>query len=564
MIRALQQRLTSGNLPALLITRNNMFLGEDVLECENHILQLTGFSGSAGLLLLTQNQCFLFVDGRYTLQAAQETDPSLVTVIEIKNSFETALIEQLRQLHISTLGYDPFCLSVRQVEFFQASGIILQDETALFSETFPMIGEKADVFDLPIQFAGKTSAEKIADVLQELPCKADALLICAADDVSWLANLRSKTLPDTPILRAFGLLHQNGSLDLFADNHTDSRIRPMKDLLLELSLAAQKKQTILIDASTTPQRIYESVSDKACVQFLSSDPIALCKSLKNPTELKGFQEAHLRDGLAVSKFLCWLDQHHKGLKESDIVRKLHEFRSSEKYFFSESFGTIAAAGAHAAIVHYQPSPQTDLPLEDDSVLLLDSGGQYFDGTTDVTRTVAIGNPCQEIKDSFTQVLKAHIALASYVFDTQTTGSRLDAVARRILQSYGKDFAHGTGHGVGHFSNVHEGPFRISPLCSKHPMPNMITSIEPGYYKAGQYGIRIENLYYVTEASQEGFLKFQNLTLIPIDKRLINVYLLSEEERVWLNNYHQNVRNCLAPLMSGHEQEWLKKACSPLP
>ena len=288
------------------------------------------------------------------------------------------------------------------------------------------------------------------------------------------------------------------------------------------------------------------------------------KATKNQTELTGIRQAHLRDGVAVTKFLCWLDKNWQGKTELDIVERLHQFRAKGELFFSESFTTIAAGGANGAIVHYHPTTKTNAPLSKDSLLLLDSGAQYLDGTTDVTRTIALGNPNQQMAEDFTLVLKSHIALNTAHFPLGTTGHELDAIARAPLWISGQDYNHGTGHGVGCFLNVHEGPQRISHKGNDYPLQaQMITSIEPGIYKEGQYGIRIENLVEIVPAATAGYLQFANLTLIPIDKRLINKYLLSEDEINWLNDYHQRVEQALSPHLSPAEKQWLQEACSPL-
>lgn len=295
---------------------------------------------------------------------------------------------------------------------------------------------------------------------------------------------------------------------------------------------------------------------------LKSNPAASLKSIKNAVELDGFRQAHLRDGVAVTKFLCRLEKERLNMTETDVVNVLHDYRKQQALYVSESFGTIAAAGVHAAVVHYQPTKESNAALPENGVLLLDSGGQYLDGTTDVTRTVALGEPTQAMRDSFTHVLKAHLRLAGCVFPQGTSGAALDAVARDVLHAYGEDYGHGTGHGVGHFLNVHEGPFRISPLCREGAAASMVVSIEPGVYFENEYGIRIENLVYTVTAG-ENRLKFENLTLIPIDRKLINPYLLSAGEKQALNAYHRTVFEHLSPFMTAEECSWLKEACLPL-
>ena len=295
------------------------------------------------------------------------------------------------------------------------------------------------------------------------------------------------------------------------------------------------------------------------------DVCQVMKAEKNETELAGMIACHKRDGVALIQLLYWLDNNWKGKTELDVVEKLHEFRQQQNLFFSESFETIAGTAENGAIVHYQPTIKTNKILQENSLLLLDSGGQYLDGTTDVTRTIALGQPTSEMIHDFTLVLKGHIALSQAVFPEGTCGLCLDVLARRPLWREGKDFKHGTGHGVGCFGNVHEGPNRISSNGSLYGFKkNMITSIEPGYYKENAYGIRIENLVYSkVSAEYENYLEFEPLTLVPIDKRLIDVYLLDSGERDWLNNYHRKVYESLAACVNDNVKKWLKASCSPL-
>lgn len=559
-LKELQKHLKDKNIPAFFQPMSNMFLGQDILPEENKIRALSGFSGSAGMLLITPEKVWLLVDGRYAIQARYETNPKEVTVIDSRNFFLT-LGSLCRENQIQKLFYNPWCVSVKNVRYFckAFSDIVLQEDKDL---TNPLLSSKpVEVFAHDIKYAGKSAAEKCAEVAAEIPSDCAAMLITAADQVSWLMNLRSHTLPDTPVLRAYALLDCSGIACVYADGCVYEGIKPLSALAVDLQ--TYHGQSVLADMADTPQQILNLLPKGVDLCFRDFNPAAKMKLIKNETELAGYKNAHLRDGVAVSKFLCWLDSNWQGISEWDVVQKLGEFRRQQDLFFSDSFGTIAASGANAAIVHYQPSEQHNSVLVKDSVLLIDSGAQYYDGTTDVTRTIALGNPSDEIKKAFTYVLKAHIALATACFPEATPGQALDAIARSRLWAYGMNYAHGTGHGVGHFSNVHEGPFAISPNNVCPIYESYVTSNEPGYYKEGAFGIRIENMIYSVPAGKEGFLKFKNLTLIPIDKHLIDKYLLSSEEQGWLNSYHQEVFSCLAPYMDAKEKEWLKAACSPL-
>ncbi len=560
-LEELQQELSRQGIQALLVTMNNMFIGQDITAEENKILHLTGFSGSAGTLLVMPDKAWLLVDSRYSIQARRQVDPAQVEVVDFTAAPVFEICRLCRENQITELAFDPWCVSLKDYEYLQSrlEQVKLRPMENLTGELLSSC--PVEIFEHDLAFAGRSCEEKIKSCLQNLPAEYDAQLLTAADQVSWLINERSFTLPDTPIVRSWALLDRNGKLTLYGEHIPGGRFKPFAELGTDLQAYAGK--TLLIDPATTPRKIAEFLPSGIIVKKLSLNPVADVKLRKNETELNGFKNCHLRDGVAVVKFLSWLEQNKEGKSEWDIVQKLREFRSRQKLFFSDSFGTIAAVGANAAVVHYQPTAENHASLAGQAILLLDSGAQYYDGTTDVTRTVALDQPSVEMKHDFTLVLKAHIALASAVFPVGCKGSALDALARAPLWQAEKNYGHGTGHGVGHFSNVHESPFSISPLSVQSIYRNYVTSIEPGFYKEGCYGIRIENLAYAAPAETEGFLKFVPLTLIPIDKRLIDPYLLNRGEQDWLNNYHQMVCRCLAPYLDSKEKAWLESACSPL-
>ena len=378
-------------------------------------------------------------------------------------------------------------------------------------------------------------------------------------------NIYSCDLPYSPIVRAYALIDRHGCCRLISDTLTTELFdvlswREFSSFLQEIPVSE-----ILYDAHETPEKIKVLAQKHTLID--KQDICQIWKSTKNEIELRGMINCHVRDGVAVSKLLCWLEKNWQGKTELDVVRQLHTFRAEQEHFFSESFASIVGHGAHGAVVHYKPDENTDALLKDNSLLLIDSGGQYFDGTTDVTRTVVLGKPTQDMIEDFTVVLKAHIALDTAHFPLETPGKKLDVLARAKVWKYGCDYKHGTGHGVACFGNVHEGPISISLNRSDYGfMPNMVVSVEPGIYREEKYGIRLENLVYVKAdnlSSETIFLHFEHLTKVPIDKRLIDVYLLDADERAWLNAYHQNVYECLAPFMNENEKLWLKDACSPL-
>ena len=409
-------------------------------------------------------------------------------------------------------------------------------------------------------YAGASRKDKLRLLIDIMQAGgADYYLVTAADSVSWLLNIYAKDLQCSPVVRAYALIDKNGEVKLIADNlQTDLPVCTFDKFENWLKTQTAK---ILYTAASIPSRLKKILKNGVPVQ----DICQLQKVEKNETELQGMINCHRRDGVALVKLLYWLQNNWRGKTELEVVQKLHELRQEQDLFFEESFETIAGAAENGAIVHYQPTEKTNRKLQENNLLLLDSGGQYFDGTTDVTRTVALGIPSAEMIHDFTLVLKGHIALERAIFPKETSGVQLDVLARLPLWREGKDYKHGTGHGVGCFGNVHEGPNRISNKGSMYGFKaNMVTSIEPGYYKENAYGIRIENLVYSKPSKKyENFLEFEILTLVPIDKKLIDVYLLDAGEQDWLNNYHRKVYESLAACVNDDEKKWLKESCSPL-
>lgn len=554
-IKSIQKELKSLKLTGRLFTMGNLFINEDILPEENRILELTGFSGSYGILFITTNKAYLFVDGRYELQAKKEVNQRLVEIVKLS---EITFLSWLKKNFIKTspkISYNPWVISIQTLKNLQttlpkAKFIPLDKPQKLLSP------QKAKTFSHQKKFTGLTSKEKLAFLTKHLKnLSLDAYLITSPANVSWLLNTRSNALPHTPILRAYALIEHNGSYKVFAENSDYPQALPFDKL--EHYLSSYKN--IGADFCLAPAILSEFAPN---IQNIP-DKITEIKSIKNKTELKGICNAHIRDGVALSKFLFWLSKNYKGKTETEIAEKLLSFRKKELNFYSESFETIAGFGANGAIVHYHANEKTSATLSKNSILLLDSGAQYYDGTTDVTRTIALGTPTRDMIEKNTLVLKSHIALATAVFPKNTSGKALDLIARQPLLKNNLNYEHGTGHGVGFFSNVHEGPARISTLSDVPLQPSQITSIEPGYYKENAYGIRIENLYYVKQSKDSKYLNFEVLTLAPIDLKLIDKYLLSTEELSWLNNYHKKVFQNLKKYLTKQELEWLKQACSPL-
>lgn len=563
-----QNLLKKQKIDAYLVNHKNRFPGQDILPEENSILELTGFSGSAGNLLVLQDKAILIVDGRYEIQSKMETDPQAVEILCNPTATPfSAMVWLFDSAKKYKLMYDPWTVSHSDLMFYcqQLPQVkFIADDKALLGSRLST--KQVTVFEHKIEYCGMERDEKIAEVIKQMiPNRLDALLVTQADNVSWLLNLRSDALPDTPVLRAYALIDKNFQVNIFADYTDYPGIQPFSNL--KKTLKAYGKQKIGL-TNDTPQIIYDFLPNPKCVHP-TYDIIEKIKAVKNPVELQGMRNAHLRDAVAMVKFLHWLDNNWHGKSELDIVAKLRSFREEQELFYSDSFPTIAGFGSNGAIVHYQPNEKTNLQLKKDSILLLDSGAQYYDGTTDITRTIALGTPSPKMINDFTTVLKCHIELASCYFPLTADGKQLDSLCRRQIWATGKDYKHGTGHGVGCFLNVHEGPNLISPKAPRNVyQPGMITSIEPGYYKENAYGIRIENLVETVKAENEDFevqmLKFKPLTLVPVDKRLINKYLLSEGEISWLNDYHATVWSNLKELIDKEEVlTWLEEACSPL-
>lgn len=564
----LQNWLKKHKIDAYYVTRNNMFVSEDILPEENKILELTGFSGSAANLLVLQNKAVLFTDGRYEIQSKLETNPQEVEIHCVSGSSPYSwLVQNFESKQTVKMMYDPWCLSATEYAFInrQLPNIKLIEDNKRVLGT-RLSDKPVHVFEHKIEYAGISSEEKVSDILSWMEnTNLDGYLITAADSVSWLMNLRSDALPDSPVLRAYALIEKGGKITLFGNHQDYPNIQPLSELGKKLKKF--KKNKLGTPRRNIPQVIYNFFKNPEHIRLVPDLPQDK-KAIKNAVELQGIKKAHLRDAAAMAGFLYWLDNNWQGQSELDIVAKLDEFRKKQDLYYSNSFETIAGFGPNGAIVHYQPKPETNLKLTAGSMLLLDSGAQYYDGTTDITRTIAIGSPSQQMIDDFTLVLKCHIELASAYFPRGTKGAALDTICRRQMWQHGKTYNHGTGHGVGYFLNVHEGPQNLSlSACAQSIEPGMVNSIEPGYYKENAYGIRIENLVCVNKADNPEFdnqsLKFEYLTLVPIDKRLINKYLLSDGEIEWLNKYHQTVFEKVRDLVDDEVKIWLKEACSPI-
>ncbi|HEV8014262.1 MAG TPA: aminopeptidase P family protein [Stellaceae bacterium] len=582
----LRRELARCGVDGFLVPRTDEYQGEYVPESAQRLAWLTGFTGSAGLAIVLREKAAIFVDGRYTLQAAAQVDGKLFEHRHIGDEPPGSWIEGALQPGQS-LGYDPRLHTLGEVARYRAAAEKAGGKLVAVDSN-PVDAVWADrpapplapVVPHELRFAGESAAAKrrrIAAAIGE--AGADAAVLTAPDSIAWLLNIRGGDVPHTPLPLSFAVLHRDESVDLFIDRrkltaavlaHLGNAVRiadPAEFGAFLASLAAAGKR-VLADPALSAAWVFDRLGEAA---LRAPDPCQLPKACKNAVELAGTREAHRRDGAALTRFLAWLAQESASakLREIEVSDRLEAFRRDGTNFRDLSFPTISGAGPNGAIVHYHASRATERVLEPGSFYLVDSGAQYLDGTTDVTRTVAIGAPSAEMKDRFTRVLKGHIALALCVFPKGTSGSQLDALARASLWQAGLDYDHGTGHGVGSYLGVHEGPQRISKLPNAQALlPGMIVSNEPGYYKTGAYGIRIENLVVVEkrdglgEAGREIY-GFETITLAPIDRAAIDPSLLEPQEIAWLDRYHAQVRDTLTPLVDARTAAWLAQVTRPL-
>ncbi|MFZ1963985.1 MAG: aminopeptidase P family protein, partial [Roseiarcus sp.] len=553
---------------------------EYVPAAAERLLWLTGFSGSAGMAIVLDETAAIFVDGRYAVQAAAEVDGAVFTVRSLVDEPPSAWIEANLKRG-ARLGYDPWVLTPEMVERLgQACRQVGGEFVALHSNPIDAVwsGRPAaplgDVTAHPARLSGESAARKIERVRAALKGN-DGLLVSDAHAVAWLFNIRGADVAHTPLPLSFAYLPREGRPTLFVDGRKlAAAMRARLDALAEIDepdwlvgfmvgLGAQGARAAF-DATSAPARLTQALEAAGGSAILGPDPIALLKAVKNKAELAGARAAHLRDGAAMARFLCWFDREAPRGKLTEIgaAEALETFRRETGALKDISFPTIAGAGPHAALPHYRVSEASNLRIGR-GIFLIDSGGQYEDGTTDITRTVAIGRPTAEMRDRFTRALKGHIAIARAVFPKGTSGAQIDALARQALWRAGLDFDHGAGHGVGSYLSVHEGPQRIAKSGTVALAAGMILSNEPGYYAPGKFGVRLENLVVVEEraiaGAERAMLGFETISLAPIDLRLVEAKLLDNEEIAWLDAYHAKVRATLSPLVDRGTRTWLRRA-----
>jgi Xaa-Pro aminopeptidase len=583
-IAALRGELARLGLDGFLVPRADRQQNEYVPPSEERLAWLTGFTGSAGLAAIFQDRAALFVDGRYTLQVRDQVDLALITPVALATISPDKWLEQTLSAG-QKLGYDPWLHTPGQIDRFEKAAAAAGAELVAV-EPNPIDAVWSDrpaspqgrVTRHPLRLAGETADAKIARIAKALG-KADALLVSDPHAVAWAFNIRGHDVAHTPLPLCFALFPKEGLPRLYIEPaKLDDDVRAYlaslatlvepEQLESEIASLGAEKARVLFDAATVPVKLTKALQQAGGTADIGQDPIALMKARKNKAELGGARRAHLRDAIAMVRFLHWFDaEAPKGkLTEIDAAQALETFRRKSRKLKDVSFPTIAAAGPNSAIPHYRVTNSTNRKIGK-GIFLVDSGAQYEDGTTDITRTLAVGKPTAEMRDRYTRVLKGNIAISRSVFPKGTSGAQIDALARSALWQAGLDFDHGTGHGVGAYLSVHEGPQRIAKTGMTPLEPGMIISNEPGYYKAGDYGIRIENLVVVEprkiKHGERDMLGFETITLVPIDTRLIEPKLLDADEKRWFNAYHARVRQALWPHVEGDVRKWLKAATKPL-
>jgi Xaa-Pro aminopeptidase len=590
-LQALREQLQRDRLDGFVVPLTDEHMSEYVGAYAQRLAWLTGFQGSAGTAVVLPAEAAIFTDGRYTIQVREQVDGAHWQFVGVpETSVAGWLAEHAREG--ARIGYDPWLHTsawVREAERALAAkgATLVAVDTNPVDAVWPDRPAPSDAI-LRVQdneTAGQSSSHKRADIAEWLAREgADAVVLTALDSIAWALNVRGDDVAHTPVALAYAIVDADGTAELFVApekmtpevaQHLGNAIRVRNRSEFAGALAQYRGKRIAADPERAVAAVFTALEQGGATVLKLRDPVVLAKAVKNPAEIAGHRAASARDGAALARFLKWIEEEAPkgGQDELSAAARLHEFRAAGGQLKDESFETISATGPHGALPHYKVDAASNAPIQTGQLYLVDSGGQYLDGTTDVTRVVPIGPPTAEMRDRFTRVLKGHIALATAVFPPGTCGGQLDSFARRPLWEAGLDFAHGTGHGIGAYLSVHEGPQRIAKPNYPGGGPleplraGMMLSNEPGYYKAGEYGIRIENLILVEEREIPGadgpMLGFETLTFAPIERSLIDVALLTEEERRWLNAYHARVLDVLGPELDTAERRWLMEKCAPL-
>jgi Xaa-Pro aminopeptidase len=587
-LEAVCGELSRRGLSGFILPRADRHQNEFLPSSEERLAWLTGFTGSAGQAVVLGDRAILFVDGRYTLQARKQVDTALFTIEHLTETPVDRWLETNLPAG-AKFGYDPWLHTVEGAERLaracgNANATLVPVEPNLIDALWtdrpaPPLGP---VSLHEFRFAGEYASTKLGRIRAEIATlRADVLVISDPHAVAWTFNIRGADVAHTPLPLSFAIVPQEGRPALYIESAKLSNavrhrleevteVREPPDFIRDLAALGEARRAVRLDQATGADALSRFITGAGGKVTKGPDLIAMMKAVKNPVEIEGARAAHLRDGAAVSRFLAWFEREapHGRLTEIDAVEALESFRRDSGLLKDVSFSTIAGAGPNGAIVHYRVTRATNRSIAPGELFLIDSGGQYEDGTTDITRTVAVGKPTPEMRERFTRVLKGHIAIARAVFPDGATGAQLDPLARQALWEVGVDFDHGTGHGVGSYLSVHEGPARISKLGNTALKRGMILSNEPGYYKTDAYGIRIENLVLVVEGpavpgAEKQLNAFETLTLAPIDRQLIDAALLTPAENAWVDAYHARVADELGPLVETDTQPWLEAATRPL-
>ncbi|MCX2981055.1 aminopeptidase P family protein [Halieaceae bacterium IMCC14734] len=587
-LESLRAQMAEQQLDALLVPRADEYLGEYLPAYNERMAWLSGFSGSAGAVVVLRESAAIFVDGRYTLQVRQQVSQQLFSIHSLID--EPPLQWLKAQLSPGQkVGYDPRMHT--QAWALQAQSALARSEQELVALERNLIDtcwqdrpvpQSQPAMLLEEMYTGQASADKRAQIGSAIRAAgADVAYIFAADSCAWLLNIRGRDIPCLPLVLGSGLLYANGEMQFFCDpdkipagfaEHVGTGVEVFEEASLAQVFASLSGKVVLHDAQAANAWSRQQLEKSGARVLVGTDPVELPKACKNPVQVQGMRDCHIRDAVAEVQFLAWLDAEVAAGRlhdEAQLSDQLFGYRAAQDLFQETSFDTISAAAGNAAMAHYNHLNGEPSRLGMDSVYLVDSGGQYLDGTTDITRTVAIGKPAAEVRRSFTLVLKGCIALAQARFPAGTSGASLDILARQFLWQQGLDYEHGTGHGVGSFLSVHEGPQRIGKGASDVALrPGMVVSDEPGYYKSEEYGMRCENLLVVIEVGEmvdsgKQLLAFETLTLVPFDRRLLDRDLLTGAELTWLNEYHSRVCSVLSPRLDGDDLTWLERTTRPL-
>jgi len=585
-IASLRDAMRKAGVAACIIPGTDPHASEYIAEYWKERVWISGFTGSAGTAVVALEKAGLWTDSRYFLQGEEELKDSGMDLMKMGLP-ETAdiipwLIDTLKPgekvaVNAQMFSVNAYAAMKSELETVGIDLVSVDVMKEVWTDRPALPKKPFYVFDL--KYSGQSTTDKIAATRAEMAkLRSQVFVMSALDDIAWLFNIRGNDVDFNPVVIAYALVEEN-DVTLFVDQ--DKLTEETKTYLASVGVRIkaydaiysvleqiESSKTVLIDGAKLNRALYESIP-AACTKRNAMSPVFKLKSIKNEVEMAGVRQAMVKDGVALTRFFIWLEENLKSgnLNEVSVDQKLYEFRSKQENFKGESFSTIAGYGPHGAIVHYRAVPESASTLKPENLFLLDSGGQYLEGTTDITRTVALGTPTVKQKIDFTLVLKGHIALATAKFPSGTRGSQLDILARKAMWDLGINYGHGTGHGVGHFLNVHEGPQNIrmdeNPISLQE---GMFMSNEPGLYRTNQYGIRTENLIHVIKAEKTEFgefLKFETVTLFPIDKELIDVEMMSDEDIDWLNNYHKRVYDSLAQKLDENEREWLSRKCAKL-